>query len=291
MNAACCTDSSNCATGFPRACDAGCAAVRHRCLLALTSAHPCLALSHLRSAQVWLPFAAPCTDFIAAQFPNLVSLTRRCTTAQGDQPVPPPPPAAAGSGGSVFYASGQVALSNANVGSSSKAQHKFVQNLRGDVAEALDVNQASILISDASSSSVTLDLFSDSQAHAQALVAALQSQLADPASILMQGTSSSSITPGQQLRFTVLAVGAADASGGGNFASGSSQLGTLNVRVDDQSTYYFNGVELGSTVVSQWTDVVTSTFMAPCGDANAQPVRKLSPRSALPHLRFRADRS
>ena len=234
---------------------------------ALTSAHPCLALSHLRSAQVWLPFAAPCTDFIAAQFPNLVSLTRRCTTAQGDQPVPPPPPAA-GSGGSVFYASGQVALSNANVGSSSKAQHKFVQNLRGDVAEALDVNQASILISDASSSSVTLDLFSDSQAHAQALVAALQSQLADPASILMQ------------LRFTVLAVGAADASGCGNFASGSSQLGTLNVRVDDQSTYYFNGVELGSTVVSQWTDVVTSTFMAPCGDANAQPVRRFPPRPA-----------
>ena len=260
--------------------------------LSLTSSQ-----SHLRSAQVWLPFAAPCTDFIAAQFPNLVSLTRRCTTAQGDQPVPPPPPPqAAGSGGSVYYASGQVALSNANVGSSSKAQHKFVQNLRGDVAEALDVNQASILISDASSSSVTLDLFSDSQAHAQALVAALQSQLADPASILMQGTSSSSITPGQQLAstFTVLAVGAADASGGGNFASGSSQLGTLNVRVDDQSTYYFNGVELGSTVVSQWTDVVTSTFMAPCGDANAQPVRTLPPRSVLrvlPRLRFGADRS
>ena len=264
------------------------------CVTALPLSRTCTS-SHLRSAQVWLPFAAPCTDFIAAQFPNLVSLTRRCTTAQGDQPVPPPPPPpAAGSGGSVYYASGQVALSNANVGSSSKAQHKFVQNLRGDVAEALDVNQASILISDASSSSVTLDLFSDSQAHAQALVAALQSQLADPASILMQGTSSSSITPGQQLRFTVLAVGAADASGGGNFASGSSQLGTLNVRVDDQSTYYFNGVELGSTVVSQWTDVVTSTFMAPCGDANAQPVRTLPPRSVLrvlPRLRSGADRS
>ena len=35
----------------------------------------------------------------------------------------------------------------------------------------------------------------------------------------------------------VLLLGAIDASGGGNFAAGAAAVGTLNIRVDDQSTY------------------------------------------------------
>lgn len=96
-----------------------------------------------------------------------------------------------------------------------------------------------------------------------------QGQLDDPASALLTGSTSSALTPNQQPTLQVMVLGGAtDASGGGNFASGTPSLGTLKIRVDDQSTYYFNGVELGSTVVSQWVDTVTTMFMAPCGDGS-----------------------
>ena len=209
--------------------------------------------------------ATPCTDFIAAQFPNLVALTRRCNTANGNHPLPPPPPAPAGgtptTGG--FYATGSLAMTNANIGSSAKRQNRFMQNLREDIAAALDVGPSGILIQDLTAASVTVDIFSDSQANAQSLITEIQSQLDDPASALLTGSASSALTPNQQPTMQVLALGASDASGSGNFASGAPSLGTLKIRVDDQSTYYFNGVELGSTIVSQWVDTVTTTFMAP----------------------------
>lgn len=192
--------------------------------------------------QVWLPFANGCTDFITGQFPTLAPLTRRCNTANGNHALPPPPPTPApgSGGGSEYYAQGSLAMTSANIGSSAKRQNRFKQNLREDIAAALDITPSAILIQDLSASSVTLDIFSDSQAHAQALIATIQSQLADPASALVTGSTSSALTPNQQPQMQVLALGATDASGGG-FATGAPAVGTLKIRVDDQSTYYFNG--------------------------------------------------
>ena len=84
LNSICCGDATNCADGRPHACEPSCALVSAR--VASNLRRPCrpvstalvLALHGMCcSAQVWLPFAYSCGDYISANFPNLMSL---CTT-------------------------------------------------------------------------------------------------------------------------------------------------------------------------------------------------------------------
>jgi hypothetical protein len=60
-----------------------------------------------------MPFAAPCGDFVTANFPNLVSFSARCTSSQGSTPVAPPPPASAGT---TYYAEATLQMNNAKIG-------------------------------------------------------------------------------------------------------------------------------------------------------------------------------
>ena len=134
-----------------------------------------------------------------------------------------PPPA----GGSVYYAEGTLTMNNANIGSSAKRQNRFKQSLRADVAEAINLQQESILISALSANSVTLEIFG-SQSDVQAAVTALTSQLSDPSSSLLQGSVSSALTPNQHPSMQVTAMG----GGGGGGTGGPS---TLTIRIDDNS--------------------------------------------------------
>ena len=235
LNSVCCADASNCADGFPRSCDAACAAI-------------------------WLPFAAPCGNFVATQFPNLVAFGNRCTTAGAGQPVGPPPPAPAGAG--TYYAEGTLTMSNAQVGSTPKRQNRFKQNLRSDIAEATGLQQESILISALSANSVTLEIFG-SQADVQAAVSTLTSQLADPSSSLLQGSVSSALTPNQRPSMQVMSMG------GG---TGGTGPGTLSIRIDDNSDgIYFNGQLLG-TVENDWTLVQQFPIATACTGPNVLAV-------------------
>eukprot|EP01052_Picozoa_sp_SAG31_P059201 SAG31_NODE_18527_length_633_cov_0.698502_1_plen_137_part_10 len=56
-------------------------------------------------------------------------------------------------------------------------------------------------------------------------------------------------------------------SGGG----GSGTTGSLHIRVDDQSTFYYNGELLGSSDVQQWQTTQTFHIDAPC-DGSPHPV-------------------
>ncbi len=185
---------------------------------------------------MWLPFATPCADFVANQFPNLVAFGTRCAAAgAGQPPAPPAPPPAAGS---VYYAEGTLTMNNADIGSSAKRQNRFKQSLRADVADAIHLQQESILISALSANSVTLEIFG-SQADVQAAVTALSSQLSDPSSSLLQGSVSSALTPNQHPSMQVTAMG----GGGGGGTAGPS---TLTIRIDDNSdgtTPYSNSLD------------------------------------------------
>ena len=57
-------------------------------------------------------------------------------------------------------------MTDANIGSSAKRQNRFMQNLREDIAAALDIAPSSILIQDLTASSVTVDIFSPYEHHA-----------------------------------------------------------------------------------------------------------------------------
>lgn len=177
---------------------------------------------------------------------------RRCTTAGAGAPVaPPPPPAAA-----VYYAEGTLTLTNANIGSTTKTQNRFKQNLRADVSDALGLDQEQLLITALSPSSVTIEIFGD-QGEVQAATGQLSSQLADPNSILLQGSVSSHITPNQRPNMPAMVMGGA---GGGAGAAGE-----LKVRVDDRGEVYFNGNQMGA--VDGWDQVNTFPITAPCGGA------------------------
>jgi hypothetical protein len=199
---------------------------------------------------VWLPFAAPCGDFVSTNFPNLVAFSRRCTTAGAGQPVPPPPPPAAG--GSLYYAEGTLSMSNANVGTTAKRQNRFKQNMRADLADALSLDQEQLLITAVSASSVTIEIFG-SQAEVQAATTALTTQLSDPNSVLLGGTVSSAISPNQRPAMQVQSMGGAP---GGP--------GMLNIRIDDGGEIYFNGDQIGA-VENQWDLVQQLPITAACG--------------------------
>ena len=204
-------------------------------------------------AQVWLPFAQPCGDFVSTNFPNLVQFSTRCSRS-GTAPAGPPPPPA--QGGALYYASGTLTLSNANVGNSAKQQNRFKQNLRADLADALSLDQEQLLITAISPSSVTIEIFAPSQAEVQAATSTLTTQLADPNSVLLTGSVSSAITPNQRPSMQVQSMGGGASTGG---------PGMLNIRIDDTSDgIYFNGNLLG-TVENDWSLVQSFPITAACG--------------------------
>jgi hypothetical protein len=178
--------------------------------------------------QVWLPFATPCDAFVNSNFPNLVAFGRRCATA-GSGAGPAPPPAVTGT---TYYAEGTLTMTGANIGATAKTQNRFKQNLRADIADALGLDQEQLLIPALSATSVTIDIFAPSQQELQAATTALTAQLADPNSILRQGSVSSAITANQRPNMQMLTMGGTGAGGG---------PGTLYIRIDDTSDgIYFN---------------------------------------------------
>ena len=223
--------------------------------------------------QLWLPFYTPCTDFVAANFANLVSFSHRCQTAGGSAPVAPPPPPAAG--GSVYYAQGTLSMNNANVGNTAKRQNRFKQNLRADMADALDLDQESILITALSPSSVTIDIFGE-QSEVQAATAALTAQLADPSSVLLSGSTANALTPNQRPNMQVTAMDSGSSGGGGP--------GTLKIRIDDVSDgVYFNGDLLGVSEQSEWEVVHEFPITAGCNGQNVMgKIVTLSPFVCCP---------
>eukprot|EP01051_Picozoa_sp_SAG22_P009513 SAG22_NODE_798_length_7130_cov_4.576732_5_plen_489_part_00 len=209
-------------------------------------------------AQIYMPFYSSCSSFVESSLPNLVHFSSLCE-AQGVT-VPPPPPGGAVSSG-YAYVEVTFTLANANIGTSAKKQQRFINELRGDVADALDVQQNDVLVNKQtlSTTSATVDVFASDQAHAQALSQKITTQVADATSALRTGYVSDKIS-GVQGQPQVLAD---DGGTGGS----TDATGTLHIRVDDTADVYFNGEQLGSQTPSQWRNVVSYDLHAPCAMA------------------------
>ena len=153
-------------------------------------------------------------------------------------------------------------MSGANPGTTTKTQNRFKQNLRADIADALNLQLESILITSVSATSVTIQIFG-TQAEVQAATGELSSQLADPNSSLLSGRVSSALTANQRPTMTAVAMGGGAAGGDG----------MLSIRVDDVSDgIYFNGQLLGVSVQNEWEVVHQFPIPASCTGTNVMAI-------------------
>ena len=217
------------------------------------------ALTACVPAQIWLPFYTPCTEFVAAQFPNLVSFSHRCQASGGSSPIAPPPPPI--SGGADTFVDATFSIAGADM-ASDKKKNRFISNFRSDLAEALNISPYTILIDGATAQSIhALVEGGDSQA----ILTRIQTQASDPNSALRQAAAAGN---------TVVSVSAhviappppppAGGGGGGGYrTSPSSPVGQVHISVDNSYTLYVNGQELGSG--DNWAQTDTYDFSAQCG--------------------------
>ena len=227
-----------------------------------------------RCATTFMPFWTMCSSFVQANLPELVSFGQMCETSQGNTPVPPPP--AGGSGSSYLRVTFQ--LQAGTVGASAKRQARFESNFRSDLGAALNVNPSAVVIAGIQGDSVTVEIFATSGAGAMALQQALQTQLADPQSDIMTGTTTAMITNGQAAQITMSTAGAGPQCGEAAWCApnccatldgGGDGDGTFNVFVDNSFTAYVNGQEVGSS--GEWA-THSYHFDAPCEDGNVYAI-------------------
>ena len=134
-----------------------------------------------------MPFYTSCQSFVQASLPNLVHFGSLCA-AQVPAGTPPPPPAPSATSG-YAYVEVTFALDNANIGTSSKKQGRFINEFRADVADALDIDENSVLINkqSLSATSVTVDIFAHDQTAASGLSQTIVTQVNDATSVLRTG--------------------------------------------------------------------------------------------------------
>jgi hypothetical protein len=235
LNGACCSTTA-CTNGVPSACNAACAGI-------------------------WMPFQNTCDAFIRASLPELRHFGSLCAASAGPAP---PPAAAANVPTQALYVEVTIPLraGSAALGSG-KAADTARSAFRADMAAALGKRTDQIIIGATTPTSLDVDIFVSDQAEAQAVQAALNQQIVDANSVLLQGQATSSIVPGvpanwvngqQGMHVTTLSAAAA----------GAGEPGVFHIAADNAFEAFVNSVAIGSG--QDYRNTFDLPFAAPCDD-------------------------